>query len=477
MVNTPRTPPRTRSQTASNASAASQTDIAAIDTTAVANAVAAASFTTTATIERADQQRQDSSNLMSIDAGENLLLDLGSSATVTDPPAASAMSAATPATTGAPSATATVPVATATIDASTPTNPALQEALLSLSEARAMADDFFRELTSMKADFEAERAKRRELEEAFRLRTVEERNLAAALHVRDTEVIELRREVDQFRKRSNQLSHTPSLLTQPQLYTNTQIHTPTGPNNNSTLSTDMGLGYTLKVDKYDGKAPLCEFLCQFELIAKANTWHDEKKMVALASCLRDDARSVLRSYSKTETITFNSLVGKLQERFGDKHLESISYPLFHNRCQKVGEDFPTLAADIERLATLAYSECSPEVQDKIACSQFISAIYNKGIKEILQLEKITSLKIALSRAQEIKTIRDQNRISLPNKTETKTSQIPQNSSDTKANHSGKSSGEQAKSFSVQDWLKNVECYTCKQKGHIRSHCPNNNQGN
>ena len=35
----------------------------------------------------------------------------------------------------------------------------------------------------------------------------------------------------------------------------------------------------------------------------------------------------------------------------------MSYSLFQNRRQKPGDDLSTLAADVEKLAALAYPEC------------------------------------------------------------------------------------------------------------------------
>ena len=41
-----------------------------------------------------------------------------------------------------------------------------------------------------------------------------------------------------------------------------------------------------------GRVPLREFLSQFELIAQANHWSETSKIIALASCLNEKARSI-----------------------------------------------------------------------------------------------------------------------------------------------------------------------------------------
>ena len=134
-------------------------------------------------------------------------------------------------------------------------------------------------------------------------------------------------------------------------------------------------------------------------------------MIALAASLRNKAKSMFNGFKDTETLDLKTLLEKLEARFGE-HLESSSYSLFQNRRQKSGEDLPTLAADVGQLAGLAYPECSLEVQDKIACTQFIIGIYDIGVRETLQLERITSLKVALARALKVKVIKEQNRNSI-----------------------------------------------------------------
>ena len=79
--------------------------------------------------------------------------------------------------------------------------------------------------------------------------------------------------------------------------------------------------------------------------------------------MRNKAKSILSSFKDTETFDLKTLLEKLEVRFGE-HLGSSSYCLFQNRRQEPGEDLPTLATDVEKLAALAYPEYSLEVQDK-----------------------------------------------------------------------------------------------------------------
>lgn len=81
---------------------------------------------------------------------------------------------------------------------------------------------------------------------------------------------------------------------------------------------------------------------------------------------------------------------------------------FTNRRQRFGEKFAALGSELEKLSRLAYPECSPEIRDKIACAQFVSAISDKFVKQTLQLEGITSLDLAIERAKTIRGIQREN---------------------------------------------------------------------
>ena len=228
---------------------------------------------------------------------------------------------------------------------------------------------------------------------------------------------------------------------------------------NSVTPVNLGLAYNLKPNIYDGTTPLSEYLNQFNLIARSNSWNDEKKMLTLASSLRNNAKSVLSSFKDTENLDLKTLLEKLEARFGE-HLGSNSYSLFQNRRQKPRKDLPTSAADVETLAALAYPECSLEVQYKIACSQFIIGIYY-NIRETLQLERITSLKVALARALEVKVVKEQNMnsISQQNINGSKKTQTFSG----KSQISGKDLQKQDQPFNHQEWLKNLECWGCHKK--------------
>ena len=163
----------------------------------------------------------------------------------------------------------------------------------------------------------------------------------------------------------------------------------------------------VKTDTYDGTVPLREFLSQFSFISRANGWDEASQTVALASCLRGKARSVLDGLSaEKDKLTFSELKSELELRFGESELAQNFYLQFTNGKLLPGEDYATLGADLERLSRKVYPNCPHEMRDKVACAQFVAALSDGFVKRTLQVEGVSSLRVAIERARTLKFINE-----------------------------------------------------------------------
>lgn len=254
----------------------------------------------------------------------------------------------------------------------------------------------------------------------------------------------------------------------------------------TSASSNINLGYKLKPDTFDGTGSLREFFTQFELIARANRWTNELKTVALASSLRGKARSVLDCIKEIEKLEFAELKSKLELRFGEGHLSGTYYTQFTNRRQKFGKEIVTLGGDIERLAPLAYPECAEEIREKIACAQFVNAINDGFIKRTLQLEGVSSLKMAIERAMTIKVINENSfskKKEFDNNNDSKrNSNFYNNKNKNSRDEIHNKEKEQGKTNKGNnnkrefDKKSQIECWQCGTYGHYRSECPKISEG-
>jgi len=113
---------------------------------------------------------------------------------------------------------------------------------------------------------------------------------------------------------------------------------------------------------------------------------------------------VLESVQDLRNLNYGELKSKLELLFGESYTLQNYYSQFTNRRQKFGEDIASFGSDLERLSQLAYPECSQAIRDKISCAQFVSALSDRFVSRTLQLEGVTSLRIAIERAKTIRLI-------------------------------------------------------------------------
>ncbi|GBM01320.1 hypothetical protein AVEN_45237-1 [Araneus ventricosus] len=86
----------------------------------------------------------------------------------------------------------------------------------------------------------------------------------------------------------------------------------------------------------------------------------------------------------------------LEARFGDSHLTQFYRTELKTRRQKPGESLQVLAADVERLMSLAYAECPQDIRDSLAAQYFVDAIRDEDTQHATRLMDAEDLKSALA---------------------------------------------------------------------------------
>lgn len=147
-------------------------------------------------------------------------------------------------------------------------------------------------------------------------------------------------------------------------------------------------------DNFDGTESLGDHLIKCKYVTQSNGWTDKVESTA----------SVSDVFQEQVGIKFAEMKDQLELRFEERHCAQTYYTRFMNRRQKPGEDFVTLATDLDRLSRLLYPECSLAIQDKIAGSHFIVALSDNFVRMTLQLKGVTSLRDAVRRSLILKEI-------------------------------------------------------------------------
>lgn len=91
-------------------------------------------------------------------------------------------------------------------------------------------------------------------------------------------------------------------------------------------------------------------------------------------------------------INFEELKSKLELRFGERASFQNYYSQLSNQKMEIEENYASFGNELERLVRLAYPECSYELRDKIACTQFIAGMTGGFVKRTLQVERIIFLR-------------------------------------------------------------------------------------
>ncbi|GBN11740.1 Transposon Ty3-I Gag-Pol polyprotein [Araneus ventricosus] len=153
---------------------------------------------------------------------------------------------------------------------------------------------------------------------------------------------------------------------------------------------------TVKSLTFDGQTSWTVFKTQFDVVSSANGWNNRVKASQLVASLRGSAAEVLQGIPSDKLTDFMTIENALEARFGDSHLTQFYRTELKTRWQKPGESLQVLAADVERLMSLAYAECPQDVRDSLAAQYFVDAIRDEDTQHATRLMDAKDLKSALA---------------------------------------------------------------------------------
>ncbi|GBM61357.1 hypothetical protein AVEN_12340-1 [Araneus ventricosus] len=231
---------------------------------------------------------------------------------------------------------------------------------------------------------------------------------------------------------------------------------------------------TVKPLTFDGLTSWTVFNTQFNVVSSTNGWTDFVKASQLVASLRGSAAEVLEGIPADKLTDLTTIEKALESRFGDSHLTQFYRTELKTRRQKPEESLQVLAADVERLMSLAYAECPPDVRESLAAQYFIDAIRDEDTQHSTRLMDAKDLKSALAYSMKYEAARTVSKTSR----HARSMEIEDNNSRERDDklESLFNRLEKLLSSSV-DGKKNtpqrkssVICWRCNKKGHVQREC-------
>ncbi|GBM19309.1 hypothetical protein AVEN_218026-1 [Araneus ventricosus] len=169
---------------------------------------------------------------------------------------------------------------------------------------------------------------------------------------------------------------------------------------------------SIKSLTFDGHTSWTVFKTQFNVVSSTNGWTDFVKASQLVASLRGSAAEVLQGIPADKLTDLTTIEKALESRFGDSHLTQFYRTELKTRRQKLGENLQVLAADVERLMSLAYAECPLDVRESLAAQYFIDAIRDEETQLSTRLMDFTDLKSALAYSMKFESAKTTSKISI-----------------------------------------------------------------
>jgi len=137
--------------------------------------------------------------------------------------------------------------------------------------------------------------------------------------------------------------------------------------------------HIVKLESYAGQgASFAAFLENYKEHSRYYQWNDDDRIFHLKNCLTGTAATVLWAGGKKDKAT--QLIALLQNQHGTANQLERFWLELYARKRKPSETLQDLYQDIRRLISLACSNDASETSERLAITQFTSAIDNENIR-------------------------------------------------------------------------------------------------
>ncbi|GBM90141.1 hypothetical protein AVEN_85235-1 [Araneus ventricosus] len=236
----------------------------------------------------------------------------------------------------------------------------------------------------------------------------------------------------------------------------------------------MHIRPNIKSLTFDGQTSWTVFKTQFDVVSSTNGWTDFVKASQLVASLRGSAAEVLQGIPAVKLTDLTTIEKALESRFGDSHLTQFYRTELKTRRQKPGESLQELAANVERLMSLAYAECPLDFRESLAAQYFVDAIRDEDTQHSTRLMDAKDLKSSLAYSMKYEAARTVSKTSRHVRsmgTEDHTSRERNDKFEFFFNRLEKLLNSSVSGRKNTPWRNtNITCWKCNKKGHVQREC-------
>jgi Zinc knuckle len=154
----------------------------------------------------------------------------------------------------------------------------------------------------------------------------------------------------------------------------------------------------VKVDIYNGDAPIEAYIAQFRLAAQINCWPRRDWGIQLALRLRGEARNLILPEAESVPPTFDDAVSMLKHRFGETQRPAYYLTQLRARKRKEKESIPELAQWFRRIGARAYPKEDSATRDRVLLDPFVRTLGDKQMRNYIYEKEPERLEDAVAAA-------------------------------------------------------------------------------
>jgi hypothetical protein len=130
----------------------------------------------------------------------------------------------------------------------------------------------------------------------------------------------------------------------------------------------------VKLEQYSGEEDWEEFVSHFELCSEIGAWSRRDRRLALAASLKGAARTFYNNLDVLDRVSYNTLITRLNERFGNTRQQSKWLTKFESKKREPGESIDIVGDQLRQMSQRAYPELGLRAREALALNQLYKSV-------------------------------------------------------------------------------------------------------